>query len=118
MQGAAWSSLLWFALVVVAIPFVLALLKRTPLGGGATGNGTMRIVGTLSLAPNQRIVTVEVGHGSDKRWLVIGVTAQNMAALHTMTPQADAGTSASASQPPPFAQLVRLWSRQGAGGAP
>ena len=32
MQGAGWSSLMWFALIVVAIPAVLWLLKRTPVG--------------------------------------------------------------------------------------
>jgi flagellar protein FliO/FliZ len=112
MQGVAWSSLLWFALVVAAIPFALALLKRTPLGGGLAGNGTLRVVAALPLGASQRIVTVEVGHGAERRWLVIGVTPQSMATLHTMAP-GDAGVAQPAVPQPPFAQLVRRWSRPG-----
>ena len=57
-----FTSLLWFAAVVAAIPAALWLLKRTPAGGGAT-HGLMRTVAVLPLAPGQRVVTVEVGRG-------------------------------------------------------
>jgi flagellar protein FliO/FliZ len=107
-----WSSLLWFAAIVVAIPFVLVLLKRTPLGGGAAAGRGMRLVGALPLAQHQRIVTVEVGEGADRRWLVLGVTAQQISTLHTMAPQAEPATAL----PPPFAQaLGRLWSKPAGG---
>ena len=62
MPSTGLSSLLWFVAIVAAIPLVLWLLKRTPLGGAAAG-GLMRSVATLPLAPNQRIVTVEVRQG-------------------------------------------------------
>ena len=99
----AVSSLLWFAAIVAAIPVVLWLLKRTPLAAGGAA-GVLRTVATLPLGPGQRLVTVEVGTGDDRRWLVLGVTAQSIATLHTMAPQGDAPTAASPA--PPFAALL------------
>jgi flagellar protein FliO/FliZ len=76
--------------VIVLIPLVLWLLKRTPLGGGAT-RGPMRMVGTLALGPSQRLITVEVGGGDERRWLVLAVAPSGVTTLHTMAPAPDAG---------------------------
>lgn len=78
------SSLAWFALVVALIPAVLWLLKRTPLGGAVHGV-PMKVVGVLPLSGSQRVVTVEVGEGDERRWLVLGVTPSSINTLHTMT---------------------------------
>ena len=91
--GSALSSLLWFALILAAIPAVLWLYKRSPAGGAASP-GLMRTVAVLPLAPNQRLVTVEVGRGNARRWLVLGVSGQSITALHEMAPQ-DAASVAS-----------------------
>jgi len=113
MGAGAWSSLLAFVAVVALIPIALVLLKRTPLGGAAAA-GPMRVVATLPLAPNQRLLTVEVGSGVERKWLVLGVTAQSIATLHTMVPQADALATANTAPNPPFAALLdRLRSRRG-----
>ena len=104
---APWGSLLWFAAVVLAIPLVLWLLKRTPLGGAASGApGAPRPVAVLPLSAQQRLVTVEVGQGADRHWLVLGVTPHGISTLHTMAPQAQAAGSA-APPPPAFAQLLQ-----------
>ena len=108
------SSLLWFIAVLAMIPLVLWLLKRSPLGGqlaGPGGAGAMRTVSMLSLAPGQRVVTVEVGHGAERRWLVLGVCPQQITTLHTMLPQEGEGpldgTAPGASGPTtPFARLL------------
>ncbi len=99
-----FGSLLWFVVIVAAIPFALWLLKRTPLGAAATTQG-MRQVSALPLSASQRIVTVEVGQGDSRTWLVLGVTPHSISTLHTMLPQDEA--------PPPlptpntaFAQLL------------
>jgi flagellar protein FliO/FliZ len=85
--GAGFTTVLWFVAVIAAIPLVLWLLKRTPLGGaGRSGPGLPRTVGVTMLSAQQRLVTVEVGEGSDKRWLVLGVTPQGIRTLHTMLP--------------------------------
>jgi flagellar protein FliO/FliZ len=100
------SSVLWFLAIVALIPITLWLLKRTPMGNNST-NHLMRTVSILPLSPVQRIVTVEVGQGEERRWLVLGITPQNISTLHTMDPQDDAiapatPTTAAAS----FAELL------------
>ena len=109
------GSLLWFVAVLAAIPLVLWLLKRTPLGGHATGvSGTPRPVAVLPLSASQRLVTVEVGQGEDRQWLVLGVTAQGITTLHRMAPQAQAEGSTTS---PPQAAFAHLLQRLRQGGA-
>lgn len=100
------SALMWFAVVVAAIPLVLWLLKRSPVGAAAQMPGAMRTVGVLPLAPGQRLVTVEIGQGSERRWLVLGVTAQQITPLHEMLPGNAAATPAVGESAAPFAQLL------------
>jgi flagellar protein FliO/FliZ len=85
MAEGALSPLWSFAIVVALIPLALWLLKRTPMGGAGKGEG-LRSVAVLPLSASQRIVTVEVGVGNEKRWLVLGVTPQSITTLHTMAP--------------------------------
>ena len=77
-----------FVAVLALIPAALWLLKRTPLGG-QSGGAPMRLVGALPLSPNQRLVTVEVGQGDDRRWLVLGVSPAGISTLHSLPPQAE-----------------------------
>jgi flagellar protein FliO/FliZ len=107
--------ILWFLAILCLIPLVLWLLKRTPLGGSNSA-GVMRLVAQMSVAPNQRLLTVEVGQGDDKRWLVLGVTGQQITTLHVMPPQAEA---AAAKESTAFAQMLsaRLGGKTGDHGA-
>ena len=89
------SALLWFAAIVVMIPLALWLLTRTPLGGAASTAG-MRSISALALSNTQRLLTVEVGQGDQRRWLVLGVTPHTISVLHTMEPAPDAVTPAGA----------------------
>jgi len=98
-------SLLWFVAVVAAIPAVLWLLKRSGRFGPAGAAGTLRSIAALPLSPSQRLVTVEVGTGAERRWLVLGVTPQSITTLHTMAPQDDA-VPPPAAPADPFAQLL------------
>ncbi|MDC8773817.1 FliO/MopB family protein [Roseateles albus] len=105
LSSSATSSLLpllWFLAILCLIPLVLWLIKRTPLGA-SSGSGVMRLVAQMALAPNQRILTVEVGQGDDKRWLVLGVTGQQITTLHVMPPQPEAQPHKNA---PAFAQML------------
>lgn len=123
MATQAITSLLWFVLILAAIPALLWLLKRSPMGarfGTAAPGGAMRNVSTLVLSANQRIVTVEVGQGEERRWLVLGVTAQQITPLHTMAPQADlaaavsggsGGSGAVADRPVAFAHWLGKFRR-------
>jgi flagellar protein FliO/FliZ len=107
--GSAFTSLLWFIAILALIPAALWLLKRTPAGGAAM-QGAMRTVAVLPLSPSQRIVTVEVGRGDQRKWLVLGVTGQQITALHEMAPQEDAPVVAPAATP--FAQLLSRFQRK------
>jgi flagellar protein FliO/FliZ len=86
------GSLVAFIGVLACIPLALWLLKRTPLGGGAA-QGPMRLVAVLPLSPQQKLVTVEVGQGAQRRWLVLGMGPTGMTTLHTLPPQEDARAS-------------------------
>ncbi len=116
------SSVLWFCAIVAAIPITLWFLKRTPLGGGG-GAGVMKSIASLPLSTSQRIVTVEVGSGDERRWLVLGVTPSSITTLHSMAPQAQIegagpgvpGTTGEVS--PGFAQILGRLRRPGGGGS-
>ena len=105
MISTGFTSLLWFIAIIVMIPVALWLLKRTPMGGAGTGH-LMRSIASLPISQSQRIVTVEVGSGAERRWLVLGVTPQSISTLHSMAPQDDAVPPAAAVPPMPFAQLL------------
>jgi flagellar protein FliO/FliZ len=109
MMQANWTSLLWFVAIVAAIPLVLWLLKRTPLGGGVSGvPGVPRAVAVMPISAQQRLVTVEVGQGDERLWLVLGVTPQGIRTLHTMSAQTEPPASV---PPPPSAAFAQLLSR-------
>jgi len=101
-MGSTLGSLLAFVGIVALIPLALWLLKRTPIGGGAA-LGVMRTVAMLPISANQRLLTVEVGSGDERKWLVIGVSPAGIHTLHTMAPQALPTATASTH---PFAQLL------------
>jgi flagellar protein FliO/FliZ len=61
------------------------------------------VVAATHLGPGQRHVTVEVGEGDDKRWLLLGVTGQQISRLHEMAP----GTLPPAAPVPRFADLLK-----------
>jgi flagellar protein FliO/FliZ len=91
MTGSLGFGLLWFVVIIAAIPLALWLLKRSGYGAAMAGgaNAPARTVASLAIGPQQRIVTVEVGTGDEKRWLVLGVTPQAIQTLHTLSPQAE-----------------------------
>ncbi len=117
MQAQSFTALLWFGAVLALIPLALWLVKRSPIGAGLGQGrpGTPRHVATLPLAPHSRLVTVEVGQGDERLWLVLGVTAQGIRTLHTMVPQGD---EAAATPPPPAATFAQLLGRMKVGGGP
>lgn len=108
-------------LVLGLIPAALWLLKRSGMGGLRPGAqaGLARLVGSLPLGAQQRLVTVEVGEGASRRWLVLGVTAQSITTLHTLDEPPALALSA-ATNPMPFAQALRtqLMARLDASQAP
>lgn len=101
--------IVWFVVIVALIPVSLWLLKRSGLANGALGGGVAPVkpVGQMNIGPGQRIVTVEVGEGESRTWLVLGVTAHQISTLHTMAPQTTPLEQGAPVAPITFASLLR-----------
>ena len=107
-----WGSLLWFVAILAAIPVALWLLKRSPMvGGNLLRPGTPRPVAVTPLGGQNKLVTVEVGQGDDRLWLVLGVTPQSIRTLHTMTPQPPGPARPAGAAPAPTTAFAHLLSR-------
>jgi flagellar protein FliO/FliZ len=115
----AWSGLwplLAFGLVIALIPAALWVLRRSGLAGTGTP-GLLRTVGGLALSPSQRVVVVELGHGAEARWMVLGVSAERINLLANVEPQSgpEGGTAPGANGGPlptpaqSVAQLIERW---------
>ncbi len=112
--------LMAFVAIVAMIPLALWLLRRSGLAG--TGQaGLLRTVASLALSPTQKVVVVELGQGSAARWLVLGVSAENLSTLATLdTPLALPAEAPGAAPDAPAstaAQLINRW-RLNAGKGP
>jgi flagellar protein FliO/FliZ len=115
MSTNAITPLLWFFGVIALIPLLLWLVKRSPMGAAMT-NGPVRPVAVLPLSSTQKLVTVEVGQGEGRVWLVLGVTPNGISTLHTMAPQSAAHgvpLPAGAHTKNAFAQLLQRMQSRG-----
>ncbi len=113
MNSSLMTSLLWFVAILAMIPAALWLLKRTPVGGAGSGP-LMKSVAVLPLSASQRIVTIEVGQGESRRWLVLGVTPSSITTLHTMAPLEGAAPTTAATVPA-FAGLLAKFNKPDGG---
>lgn len=84
MTGLNWTAVAWFVAILASIPVLLWLFKRSQMLGSHSATGAARVAAVLPLSASQRVVTLEVGRGDEKLWLVLGVTPTNITTLHTM----------------------------------
>lgn len=96
----SWLPLLWFLAVLALIPLALWLLKRSPLHAAQAGG--LRVVASTHLGPGQRLLTIEVGEGEARRWLLLGATAHHIQLLTELPPGATPPV-----ETPSFARLLR-----------
>ena len=131
-SGSMVQTLLVVVLFVAAmalLPWLLRRLKQRQSALDGTGAVAARVLTAISLGPQQRLVTVEVGTGEARTCLVLGVTAQQVTCLHVLpgpssaaapaAPAAAAAVASAAALPPStsFSQaMARVQS--GAAGAP
>ncbi len=98
-SGSMAQTLLVVVLFVTAMALLPWLLRRLKQRQSAlSGNGAVaaRVLTAISLGPQQRLVTVEVGTGDARTCLVLGVTAQQITCLHVLPAPASAQTPAAA----------------------
>ena len=85
------SSLIIVFLFVAAmalLPFAVKRFAGRLKGHGAGAVSSTRLISALSLSPQQRVVTVEVGPEGARTWLVLGVTGQAITCLHSQAAHA------------------------------
>ena len=78
-SGGIWQVFLGLAVVLAAIAGAAWLIKRL-VPGQVGASGVIKLVGGMMVGPKERLVLVEVGD----TWLLLGVTAGQVNALHTL----------------------------------
>jgi flagellar protein FliO/FliZ len=101
--------MLAFLLVIAIIPLALWMMKRAGIGGAAPAGGVLRHVSQLSLGTSQRVTVVEIAVGTERHWLVLGVTGERVTQLASY-PAPDAAASPSApAHAAAVNQLIARW---------
>jgi flagellar protein FliO/FliZ len=104
----AIPALLLLALMV-GIAFALKWARGRIPGVAAQGNGpALRVLSSLSLGPQQRVVTVQVGQGDERVCLVLGVAPGGVSALHQMPMPAELEMATPGQMPPATGFAARL----------
>lgn len=97
-------SVVLFLVILALLPLAIRWLQqRNP--GGTSATAASRIVATLAVGPQQRVITLEVGPEGARTWLVLGVTPQNITCLHSM-PVGPAPARAPVFAAPPAAEAA------------
>ncbi|MDM0014776.1 flagellar biosynthetic protein FliO [Variovorax sp. J22P168] len=74
-----------FVVLLCAMPFALRRLQaRRGITGGMVAGTASKLLSTVAVGPQQRVVTVEVGPHGARTWLVLGVTGQSINCLHVL----------------------------------
>lgn len=96
-------------LIMVVVAIVLKRMRHhLPRVAGQDGPH-LRVLSSVSLGPQQRMVTVQVGEGADSICLVLGVAPGAIQTLHTLPMPAPLTAPASSPANSPFAaRLAQL----------
>ena len=79
-----------FVGAIAMLPWLIKRLQQRHAKGGAAPGVHARVLSAVSVGPQQRVVTVEVGPEHARTCLVLGVTAQQVTCLHVLGPNASA----------------------------
>lgn len=74
----------FFVGVMAMLPWLIRRLQQRHASAGAGVGTQARILSAVSVGPQQRVVTVEVGTEHARTRLVLGVTAQQITCLHVL----------------------------------
>lgn len=81
-------------LLMVALALGLHRFRRHLPGHTGHGGPTLKLLSSLPLGPQQRVVTVQLVQGSERICLVLGVAAGSVQTLHTLNLPAETAPSA------------------------
>lgn len=76
-----------FVVLLAMAPMGIRWLQARSGGSGPSAGAGSKVVSAVAVGPHQRVVTVEVGPPHARVCLVLGVTAQSIACLHTLPAQ-------------------------------
>ena len=114
LQNAAPAIVL--LIVMVGIAWLLQRYRRLLPGAAQRAGPALQVLGGVSLGPQQRVVTVQVGQGEQAVCLVLGVAAGSITALHQMPlPAVEVNPSAPAAAHSPvaaFAERLAMFRKQ------
>lgn len=79
---------------LAALPWLLKRWQAHRQAGAGSAAVSAQVLSSVGIGPGQRVVTVEVGHGSQTVCLVLGVTAQNIHCLHVLPSSQGAASAA------------------------
>jgi flagellar protein FliO/FliZ len=98
LQNAAPALVL--LVIMMAVAWMLQRYRRHIPGAARQTGPALHVMSTLALGPQQRVVTLQVGHGESGVCLVLGVAPGGITALHTLPlPPADLAANSSVEQP-------------------
>lgn len=83
--------------IALALKWARGRLPGLPAAGVSQGP-SLKLLTSLSVGPQQRVITVQVDDGQNRTCLVLGVTAGSISALHSLP--LPAGTEAGQTAPP------------------
>ena len=70
--------------VMIGVAWMLQRYRRHLPGAASQGGPRLQVMNSLSLGPQQRVVTVQVGEGDNSLCLVLGVAPGGITALHSL----------------------------------
>jgi len=82
----SWYAVGLFLALLVCAPYFIKWLKLGQGMRGEVARHQSKLISTLAVGPQQKVVTVEVGPEGARTWLVLGVTAQQVTCLHAIRP--------------------------------
>ena len=73
---------------IAMLPWLIRRLQQRQAKAGSVSGVHARVLSAVSVGPQQRVVTVEVGAEHSRTCLVLGVTAQQITCLHVLASNA------------------------------
>ncbi len=96
-------------IVMVGIAWLLQRYRRQLPGAAGRAGPALRVLSSLALGPQQRVVTLQIGQGADSVCLVLGVAPNGVTALHQMPLPEDPTTPSEAHSLGGFADRLALF---------